>query len=167
MGTRAQILGTSETLSDLAWAADHRFREAEVLLGASHWSGAVYLFGIASEIWLKLACFRLVGNGPGTLVHTQLAPARAWMQRHAPSINPEAYHSLRFWAEYLRRLRVAQGRPLANNLAGPLQHHVVNRLFADWKVDVRYRALLLTEAQAWRVYRDASWVRTVKDRLWR
>jgi hypothetical protein len=54
MTLRAQLTAAPETLSDLEWAAEQRFLEGAQLLGAGRFSGAVYLFGVAAEMWLKL-----------------------------------------------------------------------------------------------------------------
>lgn len=89
------------------------------------------------------------------------------MQIRAPAIDRESYHSLRFWAEYLMRRRAAEGRPMPAALAGQLRHHVISRLFQDWNIQLRYRPVPLTEAQAWRVYNDVLWVRQNRDLLWR
>src|SRR5439155_9695773 len=93
---REQILRSAETFSDLAWAAEQRFREAEELMFSGKFAGAVYLFGLAAEMWLKLASFRLVGASPATAVHSLLAPIRKWMKLNTPSIDYEKYHSLHF-----------------------------------------------------------------------
>ena len=167
MSLRTRILASPETLSELAWAAEQRFIEAETLINSRRLPGAVYLFGIASEIWLKLACFGFLGNGPASRVDGQLGPAKAWMQRNAPSVRHEGYHSLQFWADYLVLRRVERGNPLPKDLAGQLRHHVVNRLFWDWKVDVRYRVAILSDQDGRRVHHDAGWVRNVRDKLWR
>src|SRR5438874_1112353 len=120
MTVREQILASPETLSDFAWAAEQRFREAEELLFVGRSGGAVYLLGLSAEMWLKLACFRLLGAVPATVVASRLGPARAWMRAMAPTIDPESYHSLAFWAEYLIRWRVANSIALPAALTGSL-----------------------------------------------
>jgi len=167
MTLRDQILTSVETLGDLVWAAEQRFREAEELLVTQHEAGAVYMFGISAEIWLKLSCFKFVGASPATPIDSLLGPARVWMKSRAPSIDREGYHSLLFWVEYLLRRRQEEGKALATELAGKLRHHVVSRLFLDWKIDLRYRRFLITERNAWRVYNDTAWLRQNWDMLWR
>ncbi len=168
MPLREQILSSPETLSDLAWAAQQRFREAETLLSASHFSGAVYLFGLATEMWLKIACFRSRGAGSATRVDGQLGPARLWMSENvAPPIPRESYHSLEFWAEYLIRWRQQHRVALSSDLTGQLRHHICRRLFFDWKIDMRYHAIPMSERDAWRVYNDAHWMRANFESLWR
>ena len=161
------ILASPETLSDLAWAAERRYREAENLLAGGHYSGAVYLCGLPTEMWLKQAAAKLTALPANTPVPGLLGPVRTWMSVHAPAIQREAYHSLRFWSEYLRLRRAYERRPMPASLAGQLRHHVVNRLFEDWKIDVRYRQVSLSPTEALRVYNDAAWVRATWDQLWR
>ncbi|MCY2951656.1 MAG: hypothetical protein NTU53_06720 [Planctomycetota bacterium] len=167
MTLREQILASPETLSDLAAAAEQRFREAEHLLCAGRFVGAIYLFGLASEMWLKLACFRWRGANPATRVVGLLGPARTWMAQNARTIKPESYHSLLFWAEYLIRLRLLQKNPIEALRLGQLRHHVINRLYNDWRIDMRYHPLAISEHQAWRVYNDVLWIRLTWPELWR
>lgn len=164
---REQILSADETTSDLIWAAEHRYREAEALLEASHFSGAVYLSGLACEMWLKLASFRLIGASPATPVVGLLGPIRIWMAARPPVVKPEAYHSLQFWSEHVIRRRSERGNPLPAWLSGRLRHHVVTRLYQDWKIDLRYRQLSVEERHAWRVYNDTLWHRETWNLLWR
>ncbi len=167
MTLRDNILNSPETISDLAWAAEQRFREAEVLMDARHITGAVYLLGLAAEMWLKTACFRSFGAGLSTPIATQLGPARVWMRQQAPAIDAESYHSLQFWAEYLIQKRALTGIPLATEVTGRLRHHVTHRLFADWKVDIRYRLISMSELHSNRVYNDVVWIRREWTSLWR
>ena len=164
MSLREDILASPETLSDLAWAAEERFREAEELFSVGRLAGALYLFGLASEMWLKLACFRARWARPSDFVRDQLGPARLWMRINAPGIADEGYHSLRFWAEYLIRVR---RMPLPATALGQLRHHVINRLFHDWIIDARYRWLALSGQEVWRVYNDVIWLRDAWNDLWR
>jgi len=167
MALRDQILASVETLGDLVWAAERRFREGEELLVTNHEAGAVYMFGVSAEIWLKVSCFKFIGATPATPIDSLLGPAKVWMKASAPMIDREAYHSLLFWVEYLLRRRREEGSALASELAGKLRHHVVSRLFLDWKIDLRYRHTLVTEQHAWRVYNDSAWLRQNWDTLWR
>jgi hypothetical protein len=167
MGLRRQILSSTERMTDIVQSAEHRFREGESLLRVGHFDGAVYLLGLSSEMYLKLAVFRYLGSRPLTAIASLFGPARAWMHTNAPHIDPESFHSLRFWAEYLIRIRSARHQPLSISLTGDLRHHVVNRLFEDWKIEMRYRAPLVSNRHATRVYNDASWLRTHWNHLWR
>lgn len=167
MTLRSRILARQETLSDLAWAAEQRHREADALRLAGYPSGAIYLYGLASEMILKNACFRFLGSTAATTVQAQLGPARTWMKTNAPAVDPESYHSLIFWTDYLILRRLERGRPLSREFTGLLRHHVTNRLCFDWKIDVRYRFEDVNPLEASRVSADANWLKSEKDRLWR
>jgi len=169
MTIRDQILSSPETLSDLAWAAERRFREAGALMTAGHFMGSVYLAGLACEMWLKLAAVRCYDPRVTTASYiTGYYPTiRAWMTRNFPAIAWESYHSLSFWSGYIISFRAMTGAPLPATVAGELRHHVVTRVFEDWKIDIRYRSFSIPEQHAVRVYNDVSWVRQNWDRLWR
>ena len=167
MTLRRQIVGSLETVPDLEWAAEARFRDAEALLLGERFAGCVYLLGFACEMWLKLAAFRLMGAGPVARVAPMLGAARTWMAAHSPAIGHESYHSLQFWAQFVILRRAAQGRALPAEVAGALRHHVVRRLYEDWRVELRYRRVAVDERQAWRVYNDTSWLRAIRESLWR
>ena len=156
-----------ETLADLALAAEQRFRDAEELLVADRFAGAVYLCGLASEMWLKFACFKFLGAGPASPVAGLLGPAKAWMTAFAPAVSPESFHSLAFWVQYFVGRRIAEGKPLSSDASGRLRHHAANRLFQDWKIELRYRPLVISDRHAWRVYNDTAWVRRSWNELWR
>ena len=164
---RAQLETKRETLSDLAWAAEQRYREGRCLKDAGYSAGAIYLLGLASEMWLKFACFRFSGATLGSHVADMLAPAKKWMKIHCGEVDAEGYHSLRFWAEYLLLRRVSEGRPLDRVLAGQLRHHVMNRLFGDWRIDLRYNAVVVEPRLAARVLGDTRWLRLAFGTLWR
>lgn len=167
MTLRDQILSSPETLSDLDWAAEQRYRDAEELFVRMRYTGAVYLFGLASEMWLKLACFRVRGATPSTPVDAVLAPAARWMKLNAPGVDRESYHSLLFWAEYLLRARSSAAAALPALMSGQLRHHVISRLYEDWRIDMRYRSVPVSHSHARRVYHDVAWVRQNWPRLWR
>lgn len=169
MTLRDKIIASPETLSDVVWAAEQRFRDGEELLTAHRHVGAVYLLGLASEMWLKAACFRLRGARPADRLFAQLGPAKAWMSGELlrlgrPSVSNEAYHSLLFWAEMLLLLR-SRKTPLSKTMAGQLRHHVIVRLYSDWKIDLRYSAIPLSAHDALRVYNDTSWLRATWQQL--
>lgn len=167
MRLRQRILGSPETISDLVWAAEQRYQESGLLFDAGRFSGCVYLAGLSCEMWLKNACFRSLGSNPSTPVASQLGPARDWMQKNMPTIQHESYHSILFWAEYLIRRREQIGNALSREFVGQLRHHMVNRVFSDWKLEIRYRAIMPSRAEALRVGRDAGWLRIAQDSLWR
>jgi hypothetical protein len=167
VGLRTQILSNPETVSDLAVAAESRFRDAEALLAERRYQGSIYLLGFSAEMWLKYAAFRFLGMRLSRDVASLLGPARTMMRAHIPAVAPEGYHSLLFWCEYLLLLRRSRQMRLPTEIEGRLRHHVANRLFEDWKVDLRYSSIAVTERECWRAYADAAWVRANASGLWR
>lgn len=167
MGLRSQILTNPETVSDLALAAEARFRDGEALFAEARHQGCVYLLGLSAEMWLKYAAFRCAGSRLSQDVASLLGPARAMMRVHLPHVAPETYHSLRFWCEYLLLLRRVHSAVLPSDVEGRLRHHVANRLFENWKIDLRYSSALVTERDSWRGYCDVAWVRANVSLLWR
>lgn len=165
MTLREQILRSPETLSDMEWAAEQRFLDGRKLLFAGRFSGAVYLLGLAAEMRMKLCCFYVMGNESQSDARAQLAPARRWMRSHAPQTRDEGYHSLRFWMEFLVLRRIAEGNPLTRQWMGQLRHHIANRLYNDWKIDMRYKETQVSESEAWRVYNDVVWLEDSWDSL--
>jgi hypothetical protein len=160
MPLRALIQSSPETLSDILIAAEDRYREAEELLLAQQFDGCVYLLGYAAEMWLKAACMRLRGNGPGAPVKPALPPLRVWMQSAAPQVRFSDYHDLSYWCECVAQLRMRQARPLPPALAAELDLRVSNGLHREWIVEMRYRRSGLTAADAWSALMNTWWVRT-------
>jgi hypothetical protein len=93
----AIIASPDETFSDLAWAAEQRFRDGEALLSSRRHTAAVYLHGLAAEMWLKLASAKLLGLAPSATVVGFLNPVRRWMRLNATNVECESFHSLLFW----------------------------------------------------------------------
>ena len=159
MPLRQIIQGNPETLSDMLLTADDRYREAEQLILAQEFEGAIYLLGYAAEIWLKAACMLLQGHKNTTLVKSTLAPLRKWMQSVSPTVPFTDYHDLAFFAEAILQLRLHIGRPLAAGLAADLQTQVVRGLQDEWIVDMRYRRSGLTATDAWPALAQTWWVK--------
>jgi hypothetical protein len=164
---RQQILSGPETVSDLAVAAEARFRDAESLFVEGRHQGCIYLLGLSAEMWLKYAAFRISGSRLSQDVRGLLGPAQAMMRVHMRHIPYEGYHSLLFWLEYLLLLRRLHHVALPAEWEGRLRHHVVNRLFEDWLIDVRYSSLIVAERESWRSYCDVSWLRANVSTFWR
>ena len=167
MTLRTAISLRHETLSDLAFSAGARFDDAVELLASGRFAGAVYFFGFSAEMWLKLAAAHCRDPFITPTTAWDGAPIKRWMERNAPMIQRESYHSLEFWSEFIILFRDTSTTPLSSEMAGQLRHHVVRRLYQDWHVNIRYRALPVAEHDAWRVYQDAEWVRRNWTILWR
>lgn len=160
MPLRRIVKAAPEALSDMLLAAEDRYREAEELLVAQEFEGAVYLFGYAAEMWLKAVCLRLRGHGPSTPVKAALPPIKAWMAAVAPGVAFTDYHDLRFLAQCVVQLRQAHGRPLTGPLAADLQSQIATGLHEEWVVDMRYRHCGLVAADGWSALLQAWWMKT-------
>jgi len=160
MPLRATIKASPETLSDMLLAAEDRYQEAEELLRTQRYDGCVYLLGYAAEMWLKAACLRLRGHRPPTQVKGALSPLRIWMKNVAPTVPFVDNHDLSFFTECVFHLRLHQDRPLPPALAVELRGHISAGLHDEWIVDMRYRRLALTAADAWSALFNAWWMRT-------
>jgi hypothetical protein len=69
------------------------------------------------------------------------------------------FHDLAFLAETVAQLRQQQGRPLSLTLAAELQSRVVNGLYQEWLVDMRYRRSGLTAVDAWTALVNTWWLK--------
>lgn len=156
-------------LSDFVWAAEQRFQEAEELFVSRRFSGALYLLGLSAEMWLKLAAIHCHDRRvtAATSVAAHLGPIRLWMAVNFPLVQCESYHSVSFWAEYIIGFRARSGMPLPANTIGELRHHAVRRLFEDWRIELRYRAIPVSERHCWRAFQDVLWMRRNWTRFWR
>jgi hypothetical protein len=160
---RLQLDRWTETFSDLAASAEDRYRDAERLIVSGRHRGAVYFFGLAAEMWLKLASYRRFNAVASDPVGPHARNVRLFMDAHAPTTQRESGHSLSYWAEFL----LLANRGMSRGHAGQLRHHVINRLFLDWKIELRYRPAAVSIEHARRVSMDAAWLRSNWDRLWR
>lgn len=88
-------------------------------------------------------------------------------QKGAQPVQHESYHSLQFWAEMIIQFRSSAGNPLPRCMIGQLRHHVMERLYRDWMIDMRYAAITLSEQNALCVYNDSVWVRLAWQQLGR
>jgi hypothetical protein len=156
---RHQLIAFTETLSAMTVSAEDRYRDGEQLLVGGRHRGAVYLLGLSAETWLKLACYRLVGARAADPVGPHAHRVSQYMATSVPTVAKESGHSLLFWAEFLVRFGRTQGTPPTAEQAGRLRHHVSNRAFLDWKIEIRYRPALVSAAADRRVLADVTWLR--------
>ncbi len=155
-----------ETAQDFELAAEARYWEGLELMAADRPFAGVYLMGYSAEMFLKLACFRLAPLVHLDPIGPRLGPVRRWMAQHRPQIDPERYHSLIFWASYLRERRRFLGRPLPRPLDSTLLQRA-HRLYGLWWVEMRYRPGGIHPHEVRSAYDDASWLRNHYTLLWR
>jgi hypothetical protein len=159
MPLRATIIASPETLSDMLLAAEDRYREGEELLLAQEFDGCVYLFGYSVEMWLKAACMQLRGANATVGVMTVLPTLKPLLRFLTPGITRFDYHDLSLLAACVIWLRNAAGRPLSTAMLTALQVHVINGIYAEWMVDMRYRRSGLVATDAWAALQNAWWAR--------
>ncbi len=159
MSLRNQLSRWVETFSDIALSAEERFGDARELMIRGRHRGAVYLFGLASEMWLKLASYRLLGARASDPVGHYAHIARQFMDNNAMNIPRQPGHDLNFWGEFLILRRSQGAAPLSRVQAGQLRHHIMNRLYEDWEIQLRYRPAAVSPGHARRVFADAAWIR--------
>lgn len=98
---RDQVDRWTETFSGIALSAEDRFRDAQELCATGRHRGAVYVLGLAAEMWLKLASYRLCNAIASDPVGPYASNVRSFMDAHAPGTDRESGHSLRYWAEFI------------------------------------------------------------------
>jgi hypothetical protein len=162
---RRQLDTTSETVADFDLAAESRYWDGCQLITQGHGLGGVYLLGYAAEMILKHACFRVDRGRPADPAAGFFGPTRLWMRHHHAAIAPESYHSLLFWAYYLRGKRRETGVVLPDAVDWELVRRT-RRLYSIWSVDLRYRDWTAPAAETQSVYDDVTWLRDTRIRLW-
>jgi len=159
MPLRDLIKASPESASDMLLAADDRYLEAEELLVQQQFDGCVYLLGYAAEMWLKVACLRLRSIGVNVPVKAALGPLKSWMRQVAPHVAFTDFHDLAYLVTIVEQLRKDQGRPLPLRAIAELQSHIINGLYQEWIVDMRYRRSALTAADAWTALFNTWWLK--------
>jgi hypothetical protein len=162
---RWRIDTTSETVADFDLAAEARYWDGCQLLTQGHGLGGIYVLGYTAEMILKHACLRADRARPADPAAGFFGPIRVWMQVRYPLVQRESYHSLLFWASYLRGKRRENGNPLSDAIDWELVRRV-RRLYSTWSVDLRYRDWTIQAAEAAAVYDDVTWLRDTRIRLW-
>lgn len=155
-----------ETISELELAADARLAEAKALMSLGLFAGGIYLAGYAAEMTLKYAVFRFEGAGLGDPVPPRLGPAKTKAKELIGDIDPENYHSLVFWALLLRELRRRKNQAFHPSIGKELSNRA-KRLYVHWRVNMRYRKLVIGADDAKKVLEDVDWFRRQSNQLWR
>src|SRR6266545_2801604 len=110
---RDQLLTWSETVTDLTVSAEDRFRDGQELLAQGRARGAIYLLGLAAEMWLKVVSFRLLGAKASDAVGPFAKRMRIFMDANASATDRESGHSLRYWAEFIILFSQSHALPLS------------------------------------------------------
>jgi hypothetical protein len=159
MSYRAVIKGSSESVQDMTLSAERRLEEAESLLFADRPHSAVYLAGLAAEMYLKAAVAHALGALPYEPIDAHLGPLKKAHAYKGPlASNFESGHGLLFWSSVL--LLARQGRGLTT--APSLQQNLLATaaaLFQDWVIDMRYRPGTATPELALTFLVRAGWLK--------
>ncbi len=157
---------TPETVQGLVLAADERYWEGYELLLAGRSFASIYLWGYVAEMLLKSAALRFDGAQPSELVGPRLGPAKTKAKELIGDIDPENYHSLVFWALLLRELRRRKNQAFHPSIGKELSNRA-KRLYVHWRVNMRYRKLVIGADDAKKVLEDVDWFRRQSNQLWR
>lgn len=163
---RRRILENPETLQDIELAAGEKYKEGCALKGAGYDGAAIYLLGYTAEMVLKYACFRYMGEPGNRQVRGLLAPARNRARAYLPGISVEGYHSVWFWAMWLRKQRQLDGRFWRSSF----DHRYLQstrRIYQNWVAQMRYQVDQCLPDEAELMIEEVEWLIKNWMRLWR
>jgi len=141
-------------VQDLEMSAYRRLDEATALYVVERNHTAIYVAGLAAEMYLKTACFFLGGAKPADPVAAFLEAVRPRKYRPAFDADYEAGHGLLFWAEELKSRRERLRLPKAPSLFS----RVIDGICMDWFVGMRYRPGCATGEDAARFITYVEWL---------
>lgn len=153
MGYRADLEQFPETVQDLALSAELRLREATYLALTGRFHSAIYLGGLAAEMFFKTACFGVDGARPGDLAQPRLAAVASKHYKPPFKTDFEHGHGLWFWSQELIARRRQRGREIPRRLL-----RVAAALYDDWFVSMRYRPGTATFENAAAFIHNVEWL---------
>ena len=135
MGYRTILEAKPETVQDLELSAKRRLDEAFDLYRSGRFHTAIYIAGLAAEMYLKTACFFLEGAKPADNANALMAPLKP--NKYKPSFigNFESGHGLLFWSQELLDRRKNRGLSPAPVRFIP----IISSISSDWFIAMRYR----------------------------
>jgi hypothetical protein len=155
MGYRAVLDATPETVQEINLSAERRLRESLELFVHNHPHSAIYLGGLAAEMFLKGACFMVGGAALGTPVAGLLNAVRPARYRPPFAADFEAGHGLWFWSQELLQRRRARSLRSPNRFL-----QVLAALYNDWYISMRYRPGSATSTEAAVFLMNVEWLAT-------
>ena len=99
MGYRAIIEAVPETIQDLEISAYRRLDEAVALFISNQYHTAIYIAGLAAEMYLKTACYDLRGAKPTDLSRNYLIMFDRRKYKPPFSADFDSGHGLWFWSQ--------------------------------------------------------------------
>lgn len=140
-----RLLPAPETVQGILAAGNERFVDAERLLQQGQPTGAGYLAGLATEMFLKHADFAVLGVAPTTPVSHLLAAARH-RATGAFNLDWDSGHRLKVWALLLQADGARTRAPKRAVFRTIVTH--VTRIDDRWCVAIRYHAKHLSNDDA-------------------
>jgi hypothetical protein len=153
MGYRSVLEATTEAIQDLELSAHRRLREATELFVSNQNHSAIYLGGLAAEMFLKTACFFVLGAPPGASAATHLAPVKHKTYKPPFKADFESGHGLWFWSQELLHRRRSLGKATPGRFM-----QVMAALYSDWYIGMRYRPGSATPTEAAAFIMNVEWV---------
>jgi hypothetical protein len=153
-----------DSISKLEAAASRRYCEATVLRESGQLLGAAYLYGYVAECRLGAAYFRLVGYRPNTEITIE-ARKRILAAAIQAKLMSAAPHDIAGWAQLLIATRKRRG----TGYPAGLRHEIIRKaraLYARWRPNLRYRAIVPTLEEVAVVRESAEWFEEHYRRLW-
>lgn len=153
MGYRAILESSLETVQDHALSAHRRLDEAADLYIIGRYHSAIYLGGLAAEMFLKTACFFVGGAVPADPVDIHLTPIKTNKYKPPFKVDFESGHGLWFWSQELLTRRNAQGKQTPRRFL-----QVLAGLYNDWFIGMRYRPGSATSSEAAAFIKNVEWL---------
>jgi len=146
-------------------AAKDRCRDAEELFLRQRFDGCVYLLGFAAEMWLKIVCMTLnpLGSKFDDDVMTAMKKLKQSMRQRTPAVKCKDFHDLEFFVRCIEELRLRKGDPLPPPRQTELRSRMIQGIYEEWIVDMRYRRSNLTEVDAQSALENVWWIQSTWD----
>jgi hypothetical protein len=126
----------------------------------------VYRAGLAAEMLLKSAYFRLIGiPASHPIARAALRQAESEARRLGIPDDPSGFHSLVFWAKLIIEQRRDLGRLTSAKVTLDVRV-AVDRLYETWDISIRYRTLPITLVDKEEVLEDVNRLFLLHEALW-
>jgi hypothetical protein len=153
MGYRSVLEASVESVQDTTLAATRRLDEAIALFVQGRYHAAIYLGGLAAEMFLKTACFLLEGAKLADPVAAYLDPVKSKKYEPPFKSDYESGHGLWFWSQELLLRRSSRRKRFPNRFL-----QVMASLYADWYIGMRYRPGMATVDDAAGFLQNVEWL---------
>lgn len=156
--TRIQPNLKTHSIQEFCAVARLRFDEASRLAVAGDRLAAIYLGGYAAEMLLKSAYFRLTGRGQKDPISFQdISNVRLYAHQTFGFARQQNLHDLTYWTTLLVEERKRRTMAYPKRFARSLQAQV-QRLYLNWREDLRYKANRPYQGEVTAVLRGVQWL---------